>query len=272
MNLVAGSDHPPLLPPWTVPSMLEKVLSRGVLLSCFILLQGADFLLTWLLVGSGHRTDVYEANPAALSILSRFGWAGLGMYKLAFTVIAAGAVLLVWQRRATTGRRLACFLCLAMLTVVGYSGVLLSRPQDPVVASIPALKARDSAISWQIEQLQHFMRQRNAISQDLLTGKIDCHQAIARMAELIQVGSASLARHHRSVMPRPDRPTELASYLYHHTSRLATDHPRWGARLTELRRELAEGYPAARFLAGFNERGEPNPWTPVVATTSNRGI
>jgi hypothetical protein len=233
----------------------------SILAGCFVLLQAGDFLLTWLLLDSGRRPEVYEANPLALAVLSRLGWAGLGGFKCLCSLVTLIAVLALCRRHARAGARLLAGLCTAMLAVVGYSGALLAQQADPESAKIDALLRQGSLLEGRIAALHDFDATRAAICKDLLAGKDDFPAAVGRMARCLARFSPALTPLRRRSLPDPGRPDEVAAYVYYHAYRIGS-YGRLRPRLADLAAEMACLYPAAPRLEGpFPDRGNRRPWS-----------
>jgi hypothetical protein len=87
----------------------------------FALLSAADFALTRHLI---EGASMGEANPVADWILARHGWGGLGLFKLAATLLPAAMAILIHQYRPRAGKGLLAFACAAVAVVVLYSATL----------------------------------------------------------------------------------------------------------------------------------------------------
>src|SRR5262249_24186328 len=97
----------------------------ALLMALFAALTVTDLVLTWYL-RHVNGEGFYEANPVAETVLERFGWLGLGCYKLgcAGTVLAVTAAL--GRRRPRLARRVLAVGCPILAAVVGYSLFLLA--------------------------------------------------------------------------------------------------------------------------------------------------
>lgn len=93
-------------------------------LSAFILLSLADLILTRVLLTQSGG-DIYEANPLANLILTKYGWTGLTAFKFGMVLMISGIMVYVAYYQPKTARRLVGFAALLMAGVVGYSGYLL---------------------------------------------------------------------------------------------------------------------------------------------------
>jgi hypothetical protein len=93
-------------------------------LALFFSLSVADLVLTWwLIVQTGN--EIYESNPVAAWWLTRYGWAGLAIFKaLAVLMVTALAVLISLSQPRVGGRVLG-FGCAAVGAVVCYSVFLI---------------------------------------------------------------------------------------------------------------------------------------------------
>ncbi|HQR07295.1 MAG TPA: DUF5658 family protein [Gemmatales bacterium] len=92
--------------------------------AAFIVLSLADLILTRILLTQSGG-DVYEANPLANLILSKYGWAGMTAFKFGMVLMISGIMVYVAYYQPKTAGRLLCFAVLLMAGVVGYSGYLL---------------------------------------------------------------------------------------------------------------------------------------------------
>lgn len=224
-----------------------------VLAACLILLQGVDFLLTWLLIDGGCRSDVYEANPLANAILIRQGWFGLASFKSVCAVIALGAALLTSRRSLVLGERLLAIQCLILGGVVGYSGVLLAEPNRHQ-EHIANLEASADQLDGKIADLHRLEQVRAAICRRVLEGKDDLATGIEQMRNCLATFSPNLMDAQRIRLPNLDQPSQLAAYLYHHCSRLLHRFPQAQEHLYRLGEEIGRRYPSA---PRYDERVPP---------------
>ncbi|HYT94516.1 MAG TPA: DUF5658 family protein [Gemmataceae bacterium] len=106
-----------------------------LLITLFVLLSAADLALTCYLLGQSNG-QFYEANWLAGSVLTRFGFAGLAVFKVLMVVFVSTLVGIIAARRPSAARRVASFACLAVGIVVVYSVTLCSRmePQSFALA------------------------------------------------------------------------------------------------------------------------------------------
>ena len=102
---------------------LSQKLSLATL-AAFLVLSLADLILTRILLTQSGG-DIYEANPLANLILSKFGWTGLTAFKFGMVLMISAIMVIVAYYQPKTARRLVCFAALLMAGVVGYSGYLL---------------------------------------------------------------------------------------------------------------------------------------------------
>jgi hypothetical protein len=95
----------------------------------FGLLSLADLLLTaWLL--TRPEQGVYEANPVASELLTRWGWPGVIALKLAAVLLAGGVAVFLSRRRPRAGLGILTFGCAITGAVVLYSGCLAATLED----------------------------------------------------------------------------------------------------------------------------------------------
>jgi hypothetical protein len=195
--------------------------TRFWLLGTLLLLQVADFALTWALVSGRVHQDVYEANPLANAILARGGWVGLGAFKFACAALALGTVLLVWQRRPGTGARLTAGLSLAMLTVVGYSVALLARTDSGQPGDLAPIAERGARIDNEHRAFTAFRSRRLDLCRDLLHGRLDLAGAAGRMARLLAEYRDQFNPRFSAALPNHACEVSVAAYLCQHCDRLA---------------------------------------------------
>jgi hypothetical protein len=214
----------------------------GWLVAGLILLQGADFVLTWRLLS---RPGVREANPVALAVLDRHGWAGLALLKGACTAVALAAALLLWRRRAVTAVRLLRGCCAVLAGVAVYSLTLLLSPADPQDAALDEIRARRVVLNGQHREVLRFLRERQAVCKDALSGRHTVPQAIERMARCIERARPGMKPRAAERLPPVDQPARVATYLVFHAGLVAQDVPALLERLPELQREVTRRYPQA---------------------------
>src|SRR5205085_2464838 len=94
------------------------------LMFLFVLLSMADLALTGELLQRSHGT-IYESNPVANFWLMKYGWPGLVVFKSAIVMFIVALVVAISHLRPITGSRFLGFACIALGTVVVYSGNLL---------------------------------------------------------------------------------------------------------------------------------------------------
>lgn len=215
------------------------------LTSCFVLLQGIDFFFTWLLLEGGIRQDVYEANPVALAILSRHGWAALAGFKALCSLVALGAVLLACRYYGTVGLKLLALLCLIMGGVVGYSGVLLAQPTDSRMSLMVREESREVMLMHRIRHVQGFDRERTEICKKLLRGDLDLQAAMVQIRLCLQRYDLLLSAVEKQRLPDFTQPDQVASYLYHYSSRVAEGSPQLLPVLERIGSEMQQRYPSA---------------------------
>ena len=218
------------------------------LTACLVLLQAADFCLTWVLLASGLRNDVVEANPLALSILDRFGWAGLAGFKSACSLVALAAILAVSRRRVNAATRLLAALCLVMAGVVGYSGALLASPPPTHEPNLARLERQSRDISLSIQALTQLDRERSAICRKLLDGRTELPQAMEEMRDCLTRYAPRVTRAGRADFPEREQSAQVASYVYYHATRLPRLTARQADRLPEVAAEVGRHYPSATLI------------------------
>jgi hypothetical protein len=149
----------------------------------FVVLSCADLALTCSLVG---RPDggVYEANGLAASVLDRYGFAGLAVYKGLLVVLVAGIVCLVALYRPTAARRLTRFACAAVACVVLYSAALWGREawlaasgQDPLVNAAQ----KQQSLQEMAQRREAFRAVLRKAEDDLIADRCDLPQVVAEL-------------------------------------------------------------------------------------------
>jgi hypothetical protein len=93
-------------------------------LAIFLVLSVGDFLLTWKLIAA-EDSEIAEINPIALTLLQRFGWGGLAVYKVALVAGIVGVIVTIHSRRPHAGEAVMTFGCGAQATIVITSLLLL---------------------------------------------------------------------------------------------------------------------------------------------------
>jgi hypothetical protein len=238
----------------TVPMSL-----RASLIVALLLLQGADVVLTWRLLTT--RPDVGEANPLALAVLQRHGWAGAVALKLACTAVAVGSALLVSGKRPALGRGLLVALCAVMATVVGYSGALLAGPPSADHALLKNSERVSAELDLQWQHMRALQGRRDAVCAELMAGRVTLPQAVGQMTEALEERRERIQGKGQASWPRPDRPGEVARFLVSFCAEVGRPADRESA-LRDLRGQVARHYPAPRGSGG------PLPgWRALLAPT-----
>jgi len=215
---------------------------RACLYSAFVLLQGADVVLTWLLLTT--RPEVQEANPIALAVLESHGWPGAIALKLACTAIVLGCVLAIERARPPLySQGVIAALSSLMLVVVVYSTALLVRPADPVSLEIEAGRRVTDALTRELSSLNELQARRSSLCADLLARRLDLPEAVRRMAGDLHRLSPRLRPRTRASLPSSGRPESVAQYLIGSCDPTSarSDHEAMGS----LREQLARHYPSA---------------------------
>jgi hypothetical protein len=92
-------------------------------LGLFALLSATDWLLTFALLRG--QPDAFEANPLAAACLERYGWVGLGFYKLAGVVVVIASVILLLRRQPPVAAGVVALGCAVLLCVTVYTHQLI---------------------------------------------------------------------------------------------------------------------------------------------------
>jgi len=225
--------------------------SRSWLLGALLLLQGADVVLTWRLLTA--RPDVGEANPLALAVLERHGWSGAVVLKAASTAVALGCVLLVSRLRPAFSRPLLTGLCAIVLAVVGYSAVLLVRPEQADEGPLADSLREAARVDEQRARMDELMRAREALCVELLAGRLSLPEAVERMSAHLRAGRERLLPTLRAGWPAAGCPGLVAAYLVLHCTRAPHGPP---PRLRdELDRHYPEGVGGTPSLSGERRSG-----------------
>ncbi len=214
---------------------------RACLYVALVLLQGADVVLTWRLLTT--RPEVQEANPVALAVLERHGWAGAVALKLACTAAALGCVLAIGRARPVLSQCLLGGMCSLMLGVVTYSVVLLARPEDPDSLQIAASRRLTDSLNQELSSLNELMGTRRSLCADLLERRLDLPEAVRRMAGDLHRLSSRLTPRTRRCLPACGRPEAVARYLVGHCN--PTPAQGGDGAMAPLREQLALHYPSA---------------------------
>jgi hypothetical protein len=93
-------------------------------MACFVVLSAVDLLLTWVLLQNTGGM-VYESNPIANALLSRYGWAGMIMFKLTDVLLVAWIVTLLSIFQPRAARRVLSIACGIVGMVALYSSYLI---------------------------------------------------------------------------------------------------------------------------------------------------
>jgi hypothetical protein len=234
---------------------------RGGLIVSLLLLQSADVTLTWVLLSS--RPEVVEANPLALAVMQRHGWTGAVLLKLASTAVALGCVLIISRTRPVSGNVLLTGLSTLMLGVVGYSAVLLSRPEDPGHGRQELSRRTAARLDQQWEAVRELVRLRNALCLDLMSGSVELPEAVRQMAAALRQHSDRLSPMTRTVWPSANSAERVALYLVVQCHSGAAGTPQSPEALSEVRAQLAEHYPEANQLV--KRTSGPLTWHAVSA-------
>ncbi len=87
----------------------------------------ADIVLTRSLLTADHGSmSFYESNPIANWFLTRFGWMGISLFKVATIAVLLGVVVVIARSRPRTGKNLLTLGILAQIVVVLYSANLMA--------------------------------------------------------------------------------------------------------------------------------------------------
>lgn len=238
------------------------------LIGSLCVLQAADLLLTWLLLG-GYRADVTEANPLANWILTRAGWTGLVALKFGCSLVVVAAAQALSRCRPALAGRLLGGLCLGMAVVAGYSLTLLFGPARQGEREVTAQQHVSGQLDGHLHTLQAFRKWRDQVCRDLLAGKVDFQEAVARLGHGLPnlPPTRSLAS-----LPSSD-PTSLATYLIFHTSLLGGRDRTHQTRVASLRQECASVYPDANLAdPRFDAVGQLPPWSHFAAHESGETL
>jgi hypothetical protein len=119
-----------------------------------------DLSLTWLLLQQSGG-GAYEWNPIASWWLARFGWCGLGLFKLGIVGLIGLVARIVSRHRPQVADRLLAFGCAVHLAVIVYSGWLVPR----VIAQADQT-AKTQAVEQQVQlDVRQFGAYRSLLSE-----------------------------------------------------------------------------------------------------------
>lgn len=213
-----------------------------VWLSLLVVLQLADLGLTWLLIGSGLRTSVLEANPLAAAVLQHYGWGGMVMLKLSTTLVVLLALFGVLRRRPALGRRLLHFSCAFLLLVNCYSGWLALTP-EPHEDDIRNARHKAGDLQEVLHLLLDFQDKKERLCQELYSGNVPPGTLVARMSAFLADLEQRLPRWRLTGFPSSSRPELVAAYLYYQTTAPSSGRPDLHIRRISLRQEILRAFP-----------------------------
>jgi hypothetical protein len=162
---------------------------RRLLVVAFVGLSFLDLFLTWRLMEAPHGA-VYEANPLAAAVLVRFGWLGLGLFKLACVGVALGSIFLLSRWRPALGSRLLAFTCPGLLILVSYSLFLLATgaPGNKALPVLDTEVRRAERLEGEFQKTQVCARVINRLGHDLAHGRRELAGALtALIADLARI-------------------------------------------------------------------------------------
>jgi hypothetical protein len=154
------------------------------LLALFVLLSGADLLLTGYLLRD-PAADAYEANWLAAHVLGEYGFGGLVVYKGLLVALAGAVIWLVGSRHLPAARCLGAFACAATGLVVLYSLALAGlAPKHPPtqVRELATLEREQQSLERRFELRKAFSAVLERWQTDLAAGRCTLREALATLS------------------------------------------------------------------------------------------
>jgi hypothetical protein len=198
---------------WQSATAGRTGVSGKAYIAIFLFLNLADWLGTRWLVGDDSGS-VVEANPLAAVVLTRFGWWGMGCYKLTCVAVVLALGHVVGRRRPGAARLLWRTACVILLVLVGYQlGLALARPWDEDGRLLAEQSRRSAELNQQMHDTHDFHERLRARAADLAAGRVTLTAAVAATeADLLTRSSEPPARR-AGPFPGWDRHTCLALQL-----------------------------------------------------------
>jgi hypothetical protein len=222
-------------------------------LALFTALSLADLALTWLLLEQPSR-GAYESNPVAAWWLSCFGWAGLAAFKASTVLLVAAVTQVVARHRPHAAGRILTFACLALLSVVLYSGSLLgatTEAGDEADYTFALAKERELDGLAQRRQVYHSTLER--LQEDLAAGRCALAETMEALEETEYVRMGDWERLVGWPYSAPTVRERLAAHVVNSLVRSLSDDP---SRASLVAQELD-----AQFRAAF---GRSVPRLPIT--------
>jgi hypothetical protein len=152
----------------------------------FVLLNVADLVLTWLLIRHSQG-QVYESNPVANWLLTRWGWLGLSTFKLGAVMMVGALSLIIASYRPRAGGLLLSFGCSALLLVVLYSSSLAACIEGPAEGVEPdqmrQVAERKEWLDGERGRMYAYRALRRQLAEDVALGRCTLKDAVARLAD-----------------------------------------------------------------------------------------
>ena len=213
-----------------------------------------DWLLTWVQVEAGLAS---EGNPLAAAVLDRHGWWGLGLFKMALTLLVVLLALVVCRRRAAAARRILQASCGILAAVLAYHALLLGRAaaEPSPRQTIAQQQVLSATLDWQLQRLRNYDQKVDELADLIISGRRTLRQATEELNVFIAgLGYIPPCMHFRAFCPGLNPRACLAAHLVMGAGFLVRDDPeRARSLLSRLRTEFAAYHPVVpRFaLEGF---------------------
>jgi hypothetical protein len=153
----------------------------------FTFLSVVDLGLTLQLLSAGNGT-VYESNPLAHWFLTRYGWAGLAVFKAALVAVVLFLSVAISLSHPRAARTVLSFACVALVPVVIYSSALASClklcPREAENQLVAQIWSRDSALTAEIDQTRDYAVLMTRLTNDLAAGRCSLAEGVQALQAL----------------------------------------------------------------------------------------
>jgi hypothetical protein len=146
----------------------------------FLFLNLLDLVLTWQLIEQG-RGQVYEGNPLASWLLTRWGWPGLTTFKLGAVLLVGSIALIIARNRPRTGGRVLSFGCSALFLVLLYSSSVAACIDNAPPGDDPE-QQKKQWLDGERSRSDAYRSLRRQLADDLLAGRCTLSEATAQLA------------------------------------------------------------------------------------------
>src|SRR6266542_3113342 len=230
----------------TVLSTIACPLSRGaraafccgaLLTAAFVTLSLLDLYLTWYLLKT-QGSHCYEANPIAADVLHKWGWWGLGSYKLACSGVVLAVGAFVSRSRPRLGRRLLVLSSLIVAVVVGHSVILLVRIEAAEQALARA-QEKSRRLTQEFHEQQDYAVWLERLAYDVAKERLSLKAATKMLAARItQLRYFNPSRRFRELYQDLDSSACLAAHVVRQVGLVSRDGPLDDKPLTRLEEEF----------------------------------